>query len=310
MSAITDIFGAAGDSAGAAPQQYNTWQPQGTQQQDTNFNSAVNQNLNSGNMATPYWQNYLSQLTNNPYQTGAQNASNAAGGAYTNTGNAATANSAALSGGANTLLNTAMNPQSGLYNQLNQNNTDQTNASLAARGLNSSPVGAGIANQSNQTFNQNWQNNLQGLQSQALNTAGQGFNQAGNLGTSGAGSLALGGAQPLSTYNAGVSNLGSGLSGYNSGINSTNQNALSDIMQYLGLGASQSNAQGNFNNQYFQNSQSYANQQNDLNNQLWSSIGNLGGGLLSGGGLFSGGGNALPFSSQAAADSQFDSLMG
>ncbi len=276
MSAVTDLIGNATSSSYTAPTQYNTWQPSGTNQQDTNFNTAVNQNLNSGNAAVPAWQQYLSSLTNNPYQAGAQTASNAAGTNYTNVGNQAVANGNNLSGASTALLNTAMNPQSALYNQQQQNNTDQTNASLAARGLTTSGAGADLAQQSNMNFNTNWMNNLQGLQSQAIGTAGTGYTTAGNLGTSGANSLNMGGAVPASTYNAGVNQLGSGLGTYTSGANSTNQTALADIMSYLGLGAQQSDNQGVFNDQQWENMNSYTGTQNQQNAALWGNIGQIG----------------------------------
>ena len=273
MSAVTDLIGNATASSYTAPNFYQT--PNLSQAGDTFYNTA-NNNLNTASAATPAWQQYLSSLTNNPYQAGAQTASGNAGTAYTNTGNAAVANSGALSGASNALLNTAMNPQSALYNQQQQNNTDQTNASLAARGLTTSGAGADLAQQSNMNFNTNWMNNLQGLQSQAIGTAGTGMTTAGNLGTSGANAINSGGAVPAATYNAGVNQLGSGLSNYNSGVNSTNSTALSDIMSYLGLGASQSNQQGQFNNQYWTNQNAYTTNENNQNAALWNSVGNLG----------------------------------
>lgn len=280
MSAITSIFGGGGDSAGPAPTRYNTWQPSNTTGQDTNFNNAVNQNLGMGNAAAPGWQQYLSQLTNNPYQAGAQNASNTAGQAYTDAGNNAISAANGLYGASNTLLNNSFDPQNQIYNTQHQNNTDATNASLAARGLNTSAVGADAANQSDVNFNQAWQGNLLNRQGTGVAGAGSGYGAANNLQLSGAGGLNAGGQAPLQTYNSGVSTLGQGLTGYNAGVNSTNQSALSDIMGYLGLGASQSNAQGNFDQQYWQDQMNYQQTQNDQNNNLWGAAGNLGGNLL------------------------------
>lgn len=85
----------------------------------------------------------------------------------------------------NQLVGSAFDPQNQLYQYLQAQNMNQTNADLAARGLNMSGAGAGIANQSNQLFNQNWQNNL--LQRQLMGVQGVGaLNQsAGQLGTIG-----------------------------------------------------------------------------------------------------------------------------
>ena len=85
----------------------------------------------------------------------------------------------------NQLVGSAFDPQNQLYQYLQAQNTNQTNADLAARGLNMSGAGAGIANQSNQLFNLNWQNNL--LQRQLMGVQGVGaLNQsAGQLGAVG-----------------------------------------------------------------------------------------------------------------------------
>lgn len=85
----------------------------------------------------------------------------------------------------NQLVGSAFDPQNQLYQYLQAQNMNQTNADLAARGLNMSGAGAGIANQSNQLFNQNWQNNL--LQRQLMGVQGVGaLNQSsGQLGAIG-----------------------------------------------------------------------------------------------------------------------------
>lgn len=92
-----------------------------------------------------------------------------------------------------TIMNTALDPQNALYNQLFQQNTDQTRAGLAARGLDTSATGQGIENQSNQNFNLGWQNAqlgrqvegagaYQGLAGLAQNIANTGFQNSNLLG--------------------------------------------------------------------------------------------------------------------------------
>lgn len=67
------------------------------------------------------------------------------------------------------VYNTALDPQSALYNRTRQQLTDQTAATNSMYGLGSSGAGAGIQNQALSNFNIDWQNNqlqrqLQGLQ--------------------------------------------------------------------------------------------------------------------------------------------------
>jgi len=56
---------------------------------------------------------------------------------------------------------TAFDPQNQLYNQQQQVNNQQQNAINAQNGVAGSPFGAGLAGESNQNFNINWQNNQQ-----------------------------------------------------------------------------------------------------------------------------------------------------
>jgi hypothetical protein len=275
MSAVTDLIGNATSDSYTKPTQYNTWQPSGTNQLDNSFVGAVGNNVSNANAATPYWQQYLSQLTTNPYNTGAQTSANNAGTVYTNTGNQAVGNSNNLSAAGNQVLQTSMDPQSSLYKSQYQTMMDQTNANEAARGITNSGYGADLANEAGINFNSNWLNQQLGRETQGITSATGAFSGAGNLGTNGANSIAQGGAVPLSTYNAGVSNLGAGLTNYNSGVSNTGQTALADIMNYLGLGAQQSNQQGNFDQQYYDNMNTYTDNANQQNAAMWDSVGNL-----------------------------------
>ena len=51
-------------------------------------------------------------------------------------------------------------PQNALYNRTAQQTQDQTRAGLEARGVDSSPFGAGVEGQTMSNFNIDWQNNL------------------------------------------------------------------------------------------------------------------------------------------------------
>ena len=137
--------------------------------------------------------NTFQNLYNNPYAGGYQGGANFAG---------ALGQNAALGGyGAGGLLqqyglsampyaqsifNTAMDPQQALYGRTQQAVTDQSRANLEASGMGSTPYGAGLMNDATRNFNIDWQNNQ--LQRQALGAqAGGGLLTAGgnlaNLGT-------------------------------------------------------------------------------------------------------------------------------
>lgn len=113
------------------------------------------------------------------------------------------------------ILNTAFDPQGLLYTQQYQQNLDATRAALAARGLDTSGVGAGIEMQSIQDFNSNWQNNQLGRQIQGLSAAGNtaATNYGIQSGAYGQGlnsliSAATGTFDPYATaYSSGVSGL-------------------------------------------------------------------------------------------------------
>jgi hypothetical protein len=124
----------------------------------------------------------------------------------------ATQNAGNLQGAGNAVLNTAFDPQNALYNQLFQQNTDQTRAGLEARGLDTSATGQGIENDSNQRFNIAWQNAQLGRQAQGLSSTegayGQG--QSGLQAAYGQGLSGLSGAASTAAglYAQGLSGVG------------------------------------------------------------------------------------------------------
>ncbi len=122
---------------------------------------------------------------NNPYagqalqgaQQAGQMATGAAGQAYGSGQN--------LINAQNQILQTSMDPQQALYNQLLQQTTDQTRAGEAARGLAMSPVGSQIESNALNQFNIDWQN-------QQLNRQIAGANAAGTAGRTGVGLQGVG----------------------------------------------------------------------------------------------------------------------
>jgi len=251
-------------------------------------------------------------LFNSPYASGYQGAANTAGGGYNTVGTQALNNSTALSGalgpaltGAQSVLNTAFDPQQALYSQLLQKTNDQTNVNNAQYGLTGQQA-AGNVNQADTNFNIDWQNNelarqLQGLSSydQTLGSVGNAADAAGKIGTSGAGSILAGGQTPYganSTIGAGQT---SALDQYIQQLLGPVTSSASTIGQqqnYLNTGVNASNDAA---------SQALANYQAQLSAQsnLGSGIGGLLGlgtdGSTIGGSLFSGIGDL--FSGGAAA---------
>lgn len=154
------------------------------------------------------------------------------------------------------LLQTAFDPQKGLYGRAEQQTTDQTNAGLASSGLLGSPFGAGIQAQNNQNFNIDWKNNtlnreatgLQGFGSY-LGQAGNAYGQGAGLESQGLGTIAGSTALPYSTYASQIKDLfglggqlgqqdqgflGTGLGFQNSASGIASQNA--SFEQKLGQG--------------------------------------------------------------------------
>lgn len=159
---------------------------------------------------------------------------------------------------------TALDPQSALFNQQQQLVTDQTNAGQAARGIGNSPVGASELQQNLSNFDINWQQNQlsrQAMGAQALNAGNASANQsnqlmgadlsgASALNSAGASSLLAGGQTPLSAQQTAAAAPGQAGLSYANGIGTANQpnnNVMADILQYLGYGSSSAqNAYGAF----------------------------------------------------------------
>jgi hypothetical protein len=140
------------------------------------------------------------QLATNPWSTSLINSAQTAG---TQAGQQGTNNLGAadqLRTSTGQMLNTAFDPQNALYNRTLQQLQDQQRVGQAARGITMSPYGAGLENQALSNFNIDWQNNQLGRQTQGLQTAGQTYGQAGNIGQQGVGQTAQVGGMPYQAY--------------------------------------------------------------------------------------------------------------
>jgi hypothetical protein len=222
----------------------------------------------------PQAQNTVNQAVNSPYygqalggaqqaaQYGAQQSQQGLGAA-----NQLYGQMGQIPGLENQLVQSAFDPQSQLYNYLQSQNTNQTNADLASRGLLMSGAGGQIAAQQNQLFNQNWQNNLLARQMQgvqgvgALNqSAGQLGTVASSLGTQGVNLANQSAAMPYQTQlNAAQSQLGlmNNAGQFGQQANAPIQQQISDYNAYQGLGAANATSQVNQQNQLNQASQGF-----------------------------------------------------
>jgi hypothetical protein len=252
-----------------------------------------------GQQFMPYAQNTFQSLYNNPYSgqalQGAQGAAGMGGMAANNQfalGQGAAGAGASLIPYASQVMQSGFDPQQALYNQQFQQNVDQTRAGEAARGIATSPYGAGLENQSNQNFNMNWENQQLARQAQAAGAAGGLVNQG--VGAMGQGASMMSGA-PNVAYQSAMLPYGTW-----SGIGQGQNQALSGLMGYGGMG--QNMAQMPV--QDWAQALSGANQMQQLQNQNaqlnlnqsqlgWNQLGQLGSGLGSmfgGQGMFGSGG--------------------
>lgn len=147
-------------------------------------------NLASGTI--PYAQQAFQGLFNNPYAGQAQQGANVASGLGENAALGAYGTGGALQGAglgtipyAQAIMNTGFDPQNALYNRTQQQLQDQVRVGEAARGISTTPYGAGLENQAMSNFNIDWQNQLLGRQTSAAGAAG-------NLLTTGAGVANMG----------------------------------------------------------------------------------------------------------------------
>ena len=199
----------------------------------------------------------------------------------------------------NQLAQSAFDPQNQLYNYLQAQNSNQTNADLAARGLSMSGAGGQIASQQNQLFNQNWQNNLLNRQLagvQGIGALNQSAGQLGavgsSIGTQGVNLMSQSAAMPYQTQiNAANSQLGLiGTAGqYGQQANLPIQQQISDYNTYQGLGSP--GAQIGQQNQLNQASQGFGQTiAAPIGNAISGAISNWGSGIGSGNYLGTGNG--------------------
>ena len=167
-----------------------------------------------------------------------------------NTGNYMQGQGANMYGQGNTLMNMGLDPQHAYYDQAYQQNQQQTRASLEARGINSSPAGAAQEQQSNQYFNNMWQNQqaarasqLAGAAQGMYGTAGQTMSTGAGLGS---GTVSQQYQQMLQMQQAGLMSKVQDQQTVSNYMNYLNQGGQYQLGQYQALlgGQAQQNAQG------------------------------------------------------------------
>jgi hypothetical protein len=213
--------------------------PPQSQQQFQSFNNLtgainpVQQNAGIGYQFMPMAQNTLQNLYNNPYSGqalgGATDAAGMGGVAANNQfgiGQNLAGAGMNLMPYASQIMNTGFDPQQALYNRTAQQVQDQTRAGEAARGIATSPYGAGLENQAMSNFNIDWQNQQLGRQATAAGAAG-GLTQQG-AGVAGAGAGLMSGA-PQNLYQSTMLPYGTW-----SGIGQNQNQALMSLLGYAG----------------------------------------------------------------------------
>lgn len=213
-------------------------------------------------------------IVNNPYGASYQTAAGSAGSALGTLGGQAGGAAGQLYGAGGSLLNTAFDPQSALYNRTQQQNQDQTGALLAASGVGATPYGQAVAAQNNENFNIDWQNQQLQRQLQGVQGAEGAFGQGASQGNIGAQATLGGGQLPYTTAN---SILGSGLSalGTQQGLD---QGVTGAADQYLGL---TNQGYGNQLGQYNAQEQQFSGMLNGLGSILgYGGSSSIGQGLL------------------------------
>lgn len=206
-----------------------------------------------------------------------------------NAGNWMTQQSQNLSPYVIQMLDEGFDPQNDVYGRAAHNLQDQTRVGLAARGLDSSPYGAGVEGATMGNFNLDWENNKLGRMGTAMQGAG-GLQGTINQGV-------MGGQQLAGSVPGWQAQVAQALSQMGLAGQQMPQNLIQDWLNYTNQG--QQSQMNRYNAQY----QSYQDQQ-AADNAMWSGIGSLAGGVLGGpfgaqlgsaaGGLFAGGGSSGP----------------
>ncbi len=224
----------------------------------------------------PGAQQYTQQLLNNPGIGGYLQGAGQAGQMGMQAGQQAFGAGGNLYGMGNQVFNTAFDPQSALYARTQQQLQDQVRAGEAARGIQSSPYGAGVENKAMSDFNIDWQNQQLQRQLQGLQGAGSAFGQGAGLQGQGVGMYQQGSALPyMANQQVGQGQMAalSGLGQFGQAASTLPQQQISDWQNYLTYG----NQAAGINNQGYANQLQANQQQYNQDQAMWKSLGQLAG---------------------------------
>lgn len=203
----------------------------------------------------PQYMNIAQSSVNNPYASMYQQGANQAGGVGMQSGINAFNSGGALTGGnlnmmpdVNALLQLGFDPQNALYQRMSQQTQDQTRAAESARGIQTTPYGAGLENDAMRNFNIDWQNNAlsrastgAGAAGNLMGQIGQGVQTGQGLQAGAMGQMTAGAANPYSTFqniNADALNVLSGAGGFGTSAGQIPQQQIQDYLAYLSGGNS------------------------------------------------------------------------
>lgn len=277
--------------------QFNNYQPTGFQQAESGALGGIGNlgNFNQYAQYLPQAQGITSNLVNNPWAGGYQTGAGVAGGmgqagatnAY-NAGGSLYGQGSNLFGLGNSIANTAFDPQNDLYARTVQQLQDQTRASEGARGIATTPYGAGLENDAMRKFNTDWQGAQLGRQIAGGQAAGTLYGQGAGLYGAGSGlqsgaatQYGAASAMPYTAANTiGTNQFGalSNLGQFGTAGAQIPQQQIQDWMSYLGWGTGAQNAantsqQNSFADQLSRDKQAYTEQQG-----IFGGLGNLAGG--------------------------------
>lgn len=187
------------------------------------------------------------------------------------------------------VMNTGFDPQNALYGREAFKTQQGARAGLEARGLDSSPFGAGVENDAMRNFNIDWQNQQLGRQAQGLGAgvgalgAGAGMiGQGANLSAMAPGLMQQAGMSPYTTFNQiGGDQFGAlnQLSQAGLQANAVPQQGVQNYLQYIGAGNQANQVQNQGAQNQMQQARDVFGQQQAFGNQFGQGMAGLGRGL-------------------------------
>lgn len=238
-----------GTGAASVPTPTPAYQFQNMSGADSNYYTGVG-NLSSSTVPQALQtQNYL---YNNPGSSAYSQGANVAGGlgqgaglSQYGVGQGLVGTGQSLVPYASQILDNAIAPTQSTYNQQFFNNDQQTQAMLAARGINNTPYGAGVESQAATNFNTNWNQNLLGNEVTAANAANTLYGTSANLQTGGSNQMATGAGTYLTgssyPYNT-AQTIGTNQNAALTSSQGLQQTPLSDYLSYLQAGTGATSA--------------------------------------------------------------------